>query len=66
MTENNFRLKRRKSVLPAIYNSNLTRYDWYAQEPPEESCNQTVHVKLEREVDNFRQEYFSDKTLIIW
>lgn len=47
---------RKRSVLPVIYNSNLARYDWHAQEPPEESCNQTVHVKLEREVDSLQQE----------
>lgn len=47
---------RKRSVLPVIYNSNLARYDWHAQEPPEESCNQIVHVKLEREVDSLQQE----------
>lgn len=37
-----------------VYNSNIARYDWHAQEPPEESCNQTVHVKLEKEVDRLQ------------
>lgn len=37
-------------MLAAIYNENLARYDWHAPDPDEETCNQTVHVKLEYEV----------------
>lgn len=43
-------LQRARSVLAAVYNENLARYDWHAPDPDEETCNQTVHVKLEHEV----------------
>lgn len=43
-------MKKARSVLAAVYNENLTRYDWHAPDPSEETCNQIVHVKLERQV----------------
>lgn len=40
--------------MPAIYNSNLDRYDWHAPEPTNESCNATVHVKFEQQIDQLQ------------
>lgn len=48
-------MNRSRSVLAAVYNENLLRYDWHAREPDEETCNQIVHVKLEREVGRLQQ-----------
>lgn len=44
-----------RSVLGAVYNENLTRYDWHAPDPDEQTCNQTVHVKLEQEVERLQE-----------
>lgn len=49
-------LGRKRRVLPAIYNSNLARYNWHAPEPPEQSCNAIVHVKLEHEINHLQTE----------
>lgn len=43
-------MQRARPVLAAVYNENLARYDWHASDPDEETCNQTVHVKLENQV----------------
>lgn len=48
-------LERARPVLAAVYNENLTRYDWHAPEPDELTCYQTVHVKLEQEVHRLQQ-----------
>lgn len=45
---------KKRSVLPAVYNANRTRYDWNPPEPPEESCNRTVHVKMEKQIDDLQ------------
>lgn len=47
-----------RSILPAIYNSNLVKYDWM---PPnhfadENVCNRIAHVKLENEVERLHAE----------
>lgn len=47
-----------RSILPAIYNSNLVKYDWM---PPnhfadENVCNRIAHVKLENEVERLHVE----------
>lgn len=49
-------MRRTRHVRGAVYNENLVRYDWHAPEPNEESCNQIVHVKLEKEVTNLKNQ----------
>lgn len=49
-------LNGRRRVLPAIYNHNLQKYNWNAPEPDDATCNATVHVKLEFEVERLTNE----------
>lgn len=49
-------LNRRRRILPAIYNHNLQKYNWNPPEPNEATCNATVHVKLESEVERLQNE----------
>lgn len=57
-TENeaNEYLERRRCILPAIYNQNIQKYNWNPPRTDERTCNETVHVKLEQEVERLRNE----------
>lgn len=46
----------RRRILPVIYNHNLQKYNWNAPEPDDATCNATVHVKLEFEVERLTNE----------